>query len=265
MLRSMWIDVNVAQRSFRSQDFLNLAMPNGISLNDDVLSHMGFVKKPREFRLINPSRHLYDGCCVSGITVLDSRNSLDSDKPLYQADEPDADKHILPSIWGEPAKDSVQSNFCASIADKARQWLSLDDDIDYALTMDKTAQPPQGDCAISCVASISVLVAQLKIEGEFDPERMFLLQGGIQEGRNRQHTFGRHNGKLWRYRSEAQTADLEPDDFIYYNCSKNNDYDSDEIIKIPLVDINEELTDNFTATTHFCHVAPDGTVNPIGS
>ncbi len=67
MLRSTWIDVNVAQRSFRSQDFLNLAMPNGISLNDDVLSHMGFVKKPREFRLISPSRHLYDGCCVSGI------------------------------------------------------------------------------------------------------------------------------------------------------------------------------------------------------
>lgn len=100
MLRSTWIDVNVAQRSFRSQDFLNLAMPNGISLNDDALSHMGFVKKPREFRLISPSRHLYDGCCVSGITVLDSRNSLDSDKPLYQADEPDADKHILPSIWG---------------------------------------------------------------------------------------------------------------------------------------------------------------------
>ena len=262
ILRSTWIDVNVARSSSRNQYLLNSALLNGTSLNDDALSRMGFVKKPREFRLISPSRHLYNGRCVAGITV---QESVDSDNPLYQADEPDTDKHIYPCIWGEPAKSSPQSNFCSGIVDKAHQWLELNDSIDCALIIDKTVQPPQGDCAISCETSIYALVAQLNIEGEFDPQRMFLLQSGIPESHTRQHTLGRHEGKLWEYRSDARAARQEPDYFIYYNCSKNNDWDTDEIIRFPLIDIEEGLEDNHMTTTHFCHVAPDGTVTPIGS
>lgn len=262
LLRSTWIDVNVARSSFRSQDFLSLAQLNGASLNDDALSHFGFVKKPREFRLISPSRHLCYGRCVAGITV---QESVDSDNPLYMADEPYTDLHISPSIWGELTESSPQSNFCAGIVDRAKQWLSLDDSIDCALIMDKTTQPPRGDCAVSCETSIGALVAQLDIEGEFDPKRLFLLQGGIQEGRTHQHTLGRHEGKLWEYKSDAQAASQEPDRFIYYNCSKDNDLDSDEVIRFPLVDITDGLDDNHSITTHFCHVAPDGTITSIGS
>ncbi len=261
MLKSVWVDVNVARSSFRIQS-LDFARLNGQWLSDDELSRMGFAKKPRAFQLISPSRHLCDGCCVGGIIVL---TSPDSSKPLYRADELDSNKHILPSIWGEPAESSAQSNFCSGIVGKARQWLGLGDGIDYALTMDKTAQPPRGNCAVSCEASVDILMAQLDIDGEFDPERLFLLQSGITEGRARQRTFGRHEGKLWEYRSDAQAAALETDDYIYYNCSKSNDWSSNEILKFPLDDIEEESDHKTAMTTHFCHVSPDGTVTTIGS
>ncbi len=259
-LRSSWIDVNVAKSTFKIQN-LNFEQSDGKGLSDTELDRLGFVSRPRSFQLISPSRYMYDGCCAAGISVI---SSPDSKEPLYEVGQRKVDQHIISSIWGEPTKITARTNFCASLLDKARQWLGLDDKLDYALRFDNLSQPPLGYCAVSCETSVRALITKLDIEGEFDPERMFILQGVIPNRHAHSCTFGRYEGKMWEYGSEQWAASEEMSSAIFYNYSQGNDWDSDQIMTFGLEDAGE-ISSSVIITTHFCHVAPDGTVTSIGS
>ncbi len=259
-LRSTWIDVNVAKSTFKLQN-LNLEQRDGKGLTNAELGRLGFVDRPRSFQLISPSRYIYGGCCAAGISVL---SSPDSKKPLYEVGQRNVDQHIISSIWGEPANVTSRTNFCASLLDKVKQWMQMDDKLDYAMCLDKISQPPLGDCAVSCETSVSALMARLDVEGEFDPERMFILQSAIPNMHAHPCTFGRYEGKMWKYGSEHWAVSEEMANAIFYNYSKENSWDSDQIMSFELEDAGE-ISSSVKVTTHFCHMAPDGTVSSIGS